>query len=422
MKFTIQKLPKSQIEIFFEIPAEEFKEHLEIATKNIGKDFSIEGFRKGKVPKEIIEKEVGAAKILEEAADLAIKKNYVQAILENKIEAIGQPEIQILKIAKGSPFEFKAKASVIPEISLPDYKTIASIIKPKEVLVEEKEVDETIKFLQKSRAKFLPKTEPCQKEDFVEISFQSDQIEEGKEKKDSFVLGQGHFIPGFEENIEGLKAGEEKIFSLRFPETHIQKNLAGKEINFKVKMLSVAKTELPEINDDWAKSFGNFENTEGLKKNIEEGIRIEKTEEEKQKKRAEILEKISEKISIDNPDVLIDFEKGQMIEELKDNLQNQFKISFNDYLAKIKKTNEEFEKSLLIEAEARVKNYLILREIAKKEKISVSEDEIEEKIKDFLKNYPGAEKAKKELDLEKLKDYYKGVIQNEKTFQLLEKL
>jgi trigger factor len=422
MKIQIQKLPKSQIEIFFEVPAEVFKDYFEKAIFNLGRDFKIEGFRKGKVPREILERELDTGKILEEAANLAVRENYVRVILENKIEAIGRPEIQITKIAKGSPLEFKAKVFVLPEVNLPDYKAIASKIQSREVLVEENEIEEAINFLQKSRAKFLSKTEGCKNGDFVEISFQSPQIERGKEKKDSFILGQGKFVSGFEENLEGMKSGTEKNFSINFPENHFQKNLAGKTIDFKVKMISVSKIELPEITDSWARSLGNFQDLESLKKSIQEGIKMEKIEEEKQRKRQEILEKIQENTFLEIPDILIDFEKERMIEELKENLQNQFQINFNDYLTKIKKTEEELKESFSLEAKKRVTSFLILREIAKREKILVSEKEIRDKINEMLKDYPSIEKAEKELDLEKLKIYYEGVIRNEKVFQFLEKL
>lgn len=450
MKTSIQKLPKSEIEIFFEIPAEEFKDYFEEAVLNLGKDFETEGFRKGKVPKEIIERELGPGKLLEEAANLAVRESYVKTIrqLADKIEAIGKPEIQITKLAKGSPLEFKAKVTTIPGIKLPDYKNIASKIKPKEVFVEEKEVEEAINFLQKSRANLSPKTTTSEIGDFLEISFQSPHIEEGKFQKDSFILGQGHFIPGFEENLAGLKAGSEKEFSLTFPKNHLQKKLAGKSVDFKVKILSVQKIELPEINDDWAKSLGNFENLESLKKSLREGIKAEKNEEERQRNRTEILEKISKETSLEIPDILINFEKERMLEELKENLQNQFQIKINDYLTKIKKTEEELRDSFSPEAEKRVKNSLILREIARREKVLVSEEEVKEKINETLKNYPGIEKDKKELDpvrskpsqwrlspsaegggrtsngvdLEKLKEYYEGVIRNEKVFQFLESL
>jgi len=419
-------LPKAEIEIFFEVPAEEFKEYFAEAVTNFSREVKIEGFCKGKAPKEIVEKQIGENKILEEAVNLAVKKSYVQVILQlaetDKLEVIGKPEIQVTKFAKGSQMEFKAKVFVMPEMILSDYKEIASKIKPKEISVEEKDIEEAIKFLQKSRAKLIPKKDSCETGDFVEIFFQSPQIENNKEQKDSFVLGESHFVAGFEENILGMAPNSEKKFSLTFPENYLKKEFAGKTVDFKVKLSSVSKIELPEINDDWAKTIGEFDNLDNLKKSVRHGIKMEKNQESQQKNRAEILEKIKDKSSLDIPEVLINVEKDRMIEEMKENLHHQFKMEFNDYLEKIKKTEEDLKKSFQKEAESRIKNFLILKEIAKKENIIAPDDEVEAKTNEFLRNYPDIKKAEKELDLEKLKEYYKEVITNEKVFQFLESL
>lgn len=434
MKTEIKKLPKSKIEILFEIPAEEFDKFREKAVLNLGKDLEIEGFRKSKIPKEIVERKIGQEKILKETVKLAIKENYLRIILENRIEALGQPEIKILKLpaphriysgagASGNPLILKAQVSVMPEVNLPagkGYKEIASEVKRNKISVEEKEVEDAISWLQKSRAKFTLKNQSAQIGDFVEIEFQSPQIEAGLKRKDGFILGQGHLIPGFEENLIGMVNGQEKEFSLKFPESHFQKDLAGNLINFKVKMNSVQKIELPEINDEWAKNLGRFENLASLKESVREGINLEKEREESQRVRQEILEKISQKAEIEIPEILIEEEKNKLLENLKKSVSEILKISFEDYLKKIKKSEEELRESFSEEAKRRIKNSLILREIARKEKIEVSEEEIKNEINRILKKYP-FEKAK-ELDLGKLKLYIEGEIRNEKTLQRLESL
>lgn len=421
MKFSIQKLPKAQMEIFFEIPTEEFSRYFETAVLKLGEDLKIEGFRQGKAPKEIIEKEISEDKILEEAVNIAVKESYARTILENKIEVIGFPEIQIMKIAQNNPLEFKAKIQLTPEIILPDYKKIASEVKKGEVKIEEKEIEESLKWLQKSRAKLTLKQEPCQKGDFVEINYSSPQIELGKGFEDKFILGEGHFVSGFEEKLEGMKINEGKEFSLDFPLSK-DSNLAGKTVNFKVKMKNIQKVDLPEITEDWAKSLGNFESLESLKNNIREGISREKEVEAVQKRRAEILEKIADFISLGIPEILITAQTTRMLENLKDNVKSQFQMSFEDYLAKVHQSEQEIKDSFSKEAEKWVKNSLILREIAKKENIQVEEKEIEEKINGFFKKYSDIKTAQKEVDPESLKSYYEDVTRQEKVFQLLEKL
>jgi len=416
MKTEITKLPKSEVELKIEVPAEEWQEFLDGAAKELSKGLEIEGFRPGYAPFKLVEEKIGIAGILETAAEHCIQKCYVKAVLENNIEAIGQPEVSILKLAKNNPFEFKAKVAIMPEVKLPDYKKIASEVKRNKVLVEDREMEETLSWIRKSRAKFSQKSGPCQKGDWVEIEYSSPQIENEKKTEDAFIMGEGRLIPGFEENLEGLEGGQEKDFSLTFPKNHLQKDLAGKEINFKLKLKSVKSVELPEINDDFAREVGNFKNTDELKNSVKEGISTEKETAESQRVRQNILEKITEKSELKTPEVMINNVKNQMLVDVKQSVPQKLGITFEDYLGRVKKTEKDLLDSFSGEAEKRVKTSLVLREISKKEKINVSKEETEAEANKILKSYPDNQK----IDAEKLKDYTKEVIMNEKTFQFLE--
>ncbi len=423
MESTIKKLPNSQIELKIEISTEELNHFIEKAILDLGKDLEIKGFRKGKAPKEIVEKRIGEENILIEAADLAVKENYQKAVLENKIAPISAAKIEIQKLARGNSFIFLAKTSILPELKLPDYRKIAAKVEKKQIEIEEKEIAEALKWLQKSRAKFTLKNQPAQKGDFVEIEYWSSQLDELKEQgqKDAFILGEGHFISGFGEKLVGMKAGSvsEKEFSLTIPEKHPLRKY-GREITFRVKMNSVQNIEFPEINDQFAKSLGKFENLESLKKNIKEGISLEKKQAESRRLRQEILEKISKEVKCDIPDVLVEREQKQMMENLKKQVSEKLKISFTDYLGKTKKTEKEILNSLLEEAQKRVKNFLVLSEIGKKENIEVSEEEIKEEINKILKQHAIVDQTKKDLDQEGLKEYTREALRNEKIFKLLE--
>ena len=420
MEVSFQKLSKTKIELKIELSTEEFDKFIEKSIPSLGKNIEVDGFRKGKAPKEIIKEKVGDFKILEEAANLAINESYFKAIgqLEEKIEVISQPKIEILKLAAGNPFIFKAVVEILSEIELPDYRKIASEIKKKEIFIGEKEIEEAINWLRKSRSKLTLKGAAAENGDFVEIDFQSPQIEGGQNRKDGFILGQGRFIPGFEENLIGMTEGSEKEFSLKFPENHLQKELAGKEVDFKVKMNSVQKVELPGTTDDWVKSLGNFENLAALKENIKEGIKKEKEIEEVSRVRQEILEKIAENSKFETPESLIELEKNRILNNLKNKVSETLKIPFEDYLNKIKKTEKDLIESFAEEAQKTAREYLILREIAKREKIEASEEEAENEINKILRSLP-TEKTK-ELDPEKLKIYIKDEIKREKTLKFLE--
>ena len=420
METSIKKLPKSKIEIQIELSSSEFEEYHKKAILKLREQAEMKGFRKGKVPLEIIEKETSPIEILNQAAELAIKESYAKAVEKENLEIIEKAEIEILKIAKSNPFIFKAKVSVLPDIILPDYKKIASSFKEKEVLTEEKEIKDALSWLLKSRAKFTALEREAKKGDFVEIEYFSLKIDGGEKKKDSFLLGQGHFVAGFEEKLEGMKAGEEKEFSLVLPEDKIKKKLAGEKVFFKVTMKSVFKMELPELNDEFAKSLGNFENLAALEKNIKEGIKKEKEMKEKERNRSEILEKIAEPIAWDLPDSLLEAETERLFQDFKFSFSENAGVSFEEYLKSAQKKEQEIKESFLKLAEKNIKSFLILRKIAQNEKISISENEINEEINGQIKNYSGNNPAQNKLDLERIRHYTEDRIKNEKVFRLLE--
>jgi len=419
MKVDFKKLPKSEMEISFEISWEEFKPYVDKAYSVLGEDVTIKGFRKGNVPRDILEKEIGTGKILEQAADLAAKDKYPQAIYKEEIEPISMPEVSIIKLAKDNPFEFKAKVSILPNIVLPDYKVIASKAEKKEVSVVDKDIEDALKWIQQSRAVFTPLDREAKKDDFVEIEYQSPQIESNKLFNDKFILGQAKFAPGFEENLEGMKKDEQKEFNVVFPKEHNNKMLAGKNIAFKVKMKSVQKMELPELNDEFASKLGKFKDLESLKSNIKENLKKEKELEQKQKMRNEILEKIAQDSKCEIPEILVENEKNSLLEDLKQRVDQGLKIPFEGYLVQIKKTEKEIKDSFVDTAEKRVKNFLALREIGKKEEIKVSKEEIEEETNKTLKNYPSKDDVKK-IDIDRLRSYTESTMYNEKVFEKLE--
>ncbi len=441
MKAEQKKLPKSQIELTFELTAEEFQEHFKHAIEHLKHHVKVDGFREGKAPASMIEDKLKPEALLMEAGDHAVQHVYVDYIKESKLEPVGNPEVQIKKIAKGNPFIFTAVITVLPDVELPDYKEIAKMVKGKEVSVTEEEIQDTLNYLQKTRAKFTLKNEVAEKThsspdgslvpgDFVEIMYENKDINGGKEVADKFILGEGGFMKGFEDSIVGMKAGEEKTFTVKFPENSPQKNLAGrlgrasplagKDGEFKVKVVSVQKMELPELNDEFAKELGAFDSLVALKESMREGISAEKTEAEKQRVRGEILEKIAEKSKFEMPEAMVEYEKERLLEDLKNKISQSIKISFEEYLASIKKTEEEIKETYQKEAEKRLRGFLVLRELSKEENIEFSDEEVEEEVSKSIKNYSKDQLAK--IDINELKEYTKGVINNEKVFQILEKL
>ena len=387
MKTEQKKLEKSQIEITFELTADEFKEHTSHALEHLKAHVKVDGFREGKAPASMVEEKLKPEALLMEAGDHAVKHVYTDYVRENKLEPNGNPEVSIVKIAKGSEFIFKALITLLPEVELPDYKEIASKIKGQEVSVTDQEVIDTLNYLQKSRAKFTAKNDVAAKKDFVDLIYQSKDLSDNKEFEDKFILGEGGFMKGFEENIEGMKDGEEKTFKITVDKDFADKGLAGREMEFKVKLVSIQKMELPEINDEFAKQLGAFDGLVALKESMKEGMTAEKKEAEKQRRRGEFLEKIVEKTKVELPDAIIAYEQEQLLEDLKNRITQNMKITFEQYLASIKQTEEQIKETFKKEAEKRIKGFLVLKELGKQEKVEVSDKEVEEEIEKATKNY-----------------------------------
>ena len=355
-----------------------------------------------------------------DAANLAIQKNYLQAIKDNNFEPISQPEIQVLKIAPGNPFCFKAVFFLLPEIQLPDYKKIVAKIKKEKPIVQEDDIKQALEWVQKSRAIFSQVDRPAEKQDFVEIEFSSAEIQDNKEQKDAFILGQGHLVKDFEEALIGMKAGDEKEFPVELPETYFKKDLAGKKIDFKVKMRAVKQIKLPELNDEFVKSLGKFQNLADFEKSIRQGLEEEKQATADINWQEAILTEIAESAKVEVSDFLLEAEKQRRLHELKHRVAEELKVDFEDYLKDISKTEQELLALMEDDCQKGIKKFLALKRIAEIEKIIVSEQEIEQEANKALARYPNVEQAKKNIDPQRLRSYTEERIRNQKIFKLLE--
>ena len=410
MEVLLKNTSESEIEILFELSWEEFLPYCEKACLKISNDLKVPGFRQGKIPMEIVIREVGDEKVFLNAAELAINKEYEKFVsekkLEKEIEVMGLPKIEILKLASKNPFSFKIKTAIFPKFDLPDYKKIALQFPKKEISATPEEIEEALARIKKSRTEFEELETPIKEGDFLEIEYNSPQIKEDTCFKDGFFLGQGGFIAGFEENLIGMKKNEEKEFNLQDK---------GKQIFFKVKVHKIQKANIPELNDDFAKEFGCV-NLVAFKQVIEREIKKEKEKFEIQKIQTEILKKIIEQTKIHISELLLEAKKEQMMRELKQRVENNLKISFEKYLEEIKKSKDDLKKTLINEAKKRIQTSLILKKIGEQESITVERAEIEPLVNEFLKNFLTDEK-KKNIDIDALREYYRNIIYTEKVLQ-----
>jgi trigger factor len=418
MKIETNILPKSQIEFSIELSKSDMDPYLDLAARAISQN-PIKGFRPGFAPIDVVMREFGEEKVKKLASESAITENIKKAIAKNNIDYIGDPKVSDVKNEDGS-VSFKAILSVIPKIKLGDYKKIK--IPSEKFEVEEKEIEDVLENLRKSRAQNSVVSRSAQKGDRIEIDFTvkkgDKKIEGGDSKQHPIILGENNFIPGFEENLIGLKENEEKSFSLLAPEDYHDKNLAGEKLDFEVKVHQVQERKIPDLNDDFAKSLGKFVSVKELRNNINEGLKMEKEMKAHDERRAKITEALVSGISEELPEELVKIEMNKMFMELSESL-GRMNLTLENYLNHLNKTPEELTKDWDPQARKRIKAALALKEIAQKEGIKVEDQEVEDRLGQILRNAPPMQPGQN-LDLTTIRGYVKGIIRNEKVFELLE--
>lgn len=429
MDIAVKKLDGSRVEMNITLPWEEWKGEIEHAAEQLAKQVKVAGFRQGKAPRDVIEKRFGKGAVLAEAAEHAVSHSYGKALEQEKVEAIGQPEIRLGKLAEGEALEYGAITAVMPEVALKPWKDAVKKINKefakREAVVEEKEIQEELERLAAMRAKSVTVNREAKLEDSVLVDFTVMQdgvvIEGGKSENHPLVLGKGVFIPGFEEQIVGMKAGEEKAFTLTFPAEYHAKHLAGKPAEFSVKVRVVQEREVPVLDDAFAKSLGNFDSLEKLRENLRTGMLEEKKAKSKEERRTQMLDALTERSEIDFPKILVDEELARMVREFSAQVQSMG-FDFAAYLEQAKKTEEELVKEWEPQAKKRLAAHMVLDTIAKEEDIDADSQEIEAEMNKALQYYKSVKQAEKDIDMERLYSAVRGQLLNEKVFDFLEKL
>jgi len=427
MKTDVKRHPDATVEIAVVLEDSEMRPYVERAALKFSQEKTIEGFRPGKAPFAIVKNAVGEMRIYERAIAFAIDGTLPNIIREEKLRVVGRPEIAVTKVAPGNPLEFTLKTAIVPDFTLPDIHSIAKKILAGKIApaVEEKELDDALHWLRKSRATKKSALRPAAKGDHVEIDFKAKTngttLEKGSSENHPLILGEGKFVPGFEDRLMGMSQGEEASFSVAMPADYHEKNLAGKTVDFDVTIKKVEEEELPELNDEFAKTLGKFSTVAELKENIEGGLRQEKETKECERIRIAIADAIAGSTDITVANILIQSELDKMIEELRQNIDGMG-LKFDDYLAHLKKTEVDLRKDWLTDAKRRVKIALILGAIAEERKIEPTLEEIESELGRILQKYGTPEEAARDIDPDAARDYARSIARNEKIFRYLEML
>ena len=409
--------PDKEIEIKVE-----GKEWEDAITKSFNKNVQnvkVDGFRKGKVPRNIFEKKFGKESLYNDAIDFVLQEKYATVIKDSKLIPIIQPTIDIKEI-DDEKLVLTFRITTKPEVKVEKYTKLG--VKKGEVKVTEEEVKSRINSLLEQYADIVIKDGKIENGDTAVIDFEGFKdgvaFDGGKAEGHELEIGSGSFIPGFEDQIVGMKVGEEKDIKVTFPEEYFSKDLAGKEATFKVKVNEIKEKQLPVLDDEFAKDVSEFDTLADLKTSIKEKKQAQNDDRAKHETENLALEAVANDTKIDIPSGMIETEIDAMIRDLEQQLSYQG-INLEQYLHMINKTRKEIEDNYKEQAEKNVKTRLILEEIIKEEKLEASKEEINAKIKEMATNY-----GRKEEELDKneaLKEYLANTIKTEKAIDLIVK-
>lgn len=420
MKYDVKTLEKSQVELTITVEPNDYKKEMDAAAVRISERAAIKGFRPGKATYDTVKQQVGEVRIIEEAMQSIVEKNFFDAVKKEKLDTVGMPQITITKVAPGNDLEFKAVVGLLPKIKLGNFSSVKVKHQAKEI--SDKDVDQVLNDLKKMQTKEILKSGAATKEDKLVVNLEmfldKVPVDGGQAPNHQIYLNEPHYIPGLAEQLIGVKKDDVREFNLKFPKDHYQKNLAGKDIDFKVKINDVFELQHPPLDDEFAKSLGQ-ENMEKLKNILRENLIADAKHKDDQKIEIEILDSLIESSEISEvPDVLINAEKNKIFHELKNSLGSQG-IEMEQYLKDLKKSEEDIYKDFTEQALRRVKAALVSRQIALENKIEADKKDVEEEIKMIKAAYPDNKNVEENLKKPEVLETLALTIQNRKVLSFL---
>ncbi len=410
---------KNEVKLEITIEAEKFDSAIKTVFNKNAKYFNIPGFRKGKAPYQLVEKTYGAQIFYEDAFNEIAGSAYEEALKEKEIEAVSKPEIDLVQIEKGKDLIFTAVVATKPEVTLGKYKGIE--IKKIEYNVSDEDVEHELGHMAEKNARLISvEDRPVESGDITVIDFEGfvdgKAFDGGKAENHELTIGSNTFIPGFEDQIIGMKPEEEKEINVKFPDEYFSPNLAGKDAMFKVKLHEIKKKEMPEINDELAKDISEFDTIDELKNSIREKQEEQNKSRAKYETEDEVVKKVCEGAKVDIPKGMIEVEIDNMAKDIETRLSYQG-MKLDQYLKMVNKTMDDFRNENKEQAENSIKSRLVLEAVGKDAGIEVTDEEVSDKIKEMAKNY-----GRKEEDVKDNPELIKYVSDNlkvEKTINFL---
>ena len=410
----------NEVKLEITVEATKFDEAIKKVYFKSAKYFNIPGFRKGKAPMQIVEKYYGKEIFYEDAFNEVAQEALEEAIKENKLEVVSRPDIEVTQIEKGKDLIFTAIMQTKPEAELGKYKGIE--IKKIEYNVSDEDIEHELGHMQEHNSRLVSiEDRPVESGDIATIDFEGfvdgKAFEGGKAENHDLEIGSNTFIPGFEDQVIGMKIDEEKDIKVKFPEEYFSKELAGKDAIFKVKVHEIKKKELPELDDEFAKDVSEFDTLKELKADIK--AKQEKQNEEKAKYETQdaVIKAVCENMKVEIPSGMVEIEIDNMLKDIEQRLSYQG-LKLEQYLQMMGKTMEDMRKEYEPQAIEGIKSRLAIEAVAKAEKIEATDKEIDEKLKEMAKNY-GKENDEEFLKNENVRNYIKEGLASEKAIAFL---
>ena len=412
----------NEVKLEITVEAEKFNDAMKKVYFKSAKYFNIPGFRKGKAPMQIVEKYYGKEIFYEDAFNEIADGALQEAVEENKLEIVTRPEVDIKQMEKGKDLIFTAVMGTKPEAKLGKYKGIE--LNKIEYNVTDEDIEHELGHMQDHNSRLISiEDRPVESGDITTIDFEGfvdgKAFDGGKAQGHELEIGSNTFIPGFEDQIIGMKIDEEKDIKVTFPKEYFSKELAGKDATFKVKLHEIKKKELPKLDDEFAKDVSEFDTLKELKKDIKAKKEKQNEERVKYETQEAVIEAVCEKVKVDIPKGMIELEVENMIKQLEERLSYQG-LKLDQYLQMMGKTHEEMKKEYEPQAVDAIKSRLTIEAVIKAENIEVSEEELEEKMKEMAKNYK-RENDEEFMKNENIREYLKKGIASEKAVDFLVK-
>ena len=399
MSLQVEKLEKNMAKLTIEVSADDLEKALQGAYMKQKNKISLPGFRKGKVPRQMIEKMYGAEIFYDDAANALIPKAYADAYDECELEIVSRPDIQVVQIEKGKPFIFTAEVATKPEVTLGEYKGLE--VDKVSTRVTQKEVDAKIQEEAEKNARTV--TVPArgvQDGDEIILDFEGfvdgESFEGGKGENYPLTIGSGSFIPGFEDQLIGAEAEKELEVKVTFPEDYHAEDLKGKDAVFKCTVHEIKAKELPEIDDEFAAEVSEFDTLDEYKADVKAKIKEEKASEGRRKQEDQAVEQAVKNASYEIPDAMIDTQASQMADEFAQRIQSQG-LTMEQYFQFTGMTAEKMMEELRPQALKRIETRLVLEAIVKAENIEISDEKLDEELQKMADTY--------KMELDKIKEF-----------------